>query len=125
QNTPTQIGDTVYVCTPLNKVFALDADTGEQRWTYDPKVTDNQFWNRCRGVGYYEPAAVSNPVGDAPAASGEGMCAQRIVLTASDARLIQLDAKTGELCKDFGTDGVADLTVGLGEIKDHYYMPTS
>ena len=29
QTTPTQIGDSVYVCTPYNKVFALDADTAE------------------------------------------------------------------------------------------------
>lgn len=50
QNTPTQIGDAVYVCTPRNQVFALDADTGAQRWKFDPKA-DAKIWNRCRGVG--------------------------------------------------------------------------
>lgn len=125
QNTPTQIGDTVYVCTPLNKVFALDADTGAQRWVYDPQVKDNKFWNRCRGVGYYEPGAVQNPVSTPLAAPADGMCAQRIVLTTADARLIQLDAKTGEVCKDFADNGAADLLEGLGEVKDQYYMPTS
>ena len=29
QNTPLQIGDTLYSCTPLNVVTALDADTGK------------------------------------------------------------------------------------------------
>ena len=32
QNTPLQIGDTVYTCTAYGKVFALDADTGAERW---------------------------------------------------------------------------------------------
>ena len=29
QNTPLQIGDTIYTCTPTSKVIALDADTGK------------------------------------------------------------------------------------------------
>ncbi|VDR26857.1 Quinate/shikimate dehydrogenase (quinone) [Raoultella terrigena] len=29
ENTPLQIGDTLYSCTPLNVVTALDADTGK------------------------------------------------------------------------------------------------
>ncbi|MEG1328343.1 MAG: membrane-bound PQQ-dependent dehydrogenase, glucose/quinate/shikimate family, partial [Janthinobacterium sp.] len=54
QNTPLQIGDTVYTCTPTSKVIALDADTGKERWTFDPKPANTKTWNRCRGVGYYE-----------------------------------------------------------------------
>jgi glucose dehydrogenase len=30
ENTPLQIGDTLYSCTPLNVVTALDADTGKR-----------------------------------------------------------------------------------------------
>ena len=36
ENTPLQIGDTLYSCTPLNVVTALDADTGKARWRFDP-----------------------------------------------------------------------------------------
>ena len=32
QNTPLQIGDTVFICTPHNNVIALDADTGREKW---------------------------------------------------------------------------------------------
>ncbi|WP_426806370.1 hypothetical protein, partial [Stenotrophomonas sp. SrG] len=39
QNTPLQIGDTLYVCTPHNHVEAINADTGQQRSSFDPKAT--------------------------------------------------------------------------------------
>ncbi|MBU2152556.1 MAG: PQQ-binding-like beta-propeller repeat protein, partial [Alphaproteobacteria bacterium] len=53
QNTPLQVGDTVYVCTPTNVVIAVDADSGKEKWRQDPKVKPS-FWNRCRGVGYWD-----------------------------------------------------------------------
>ncbi len=53
QNTPLQVGDTVYVCTVRNVVNALDADTGEERWSFDPEA-ESPLWQRCRSVGYYE-----------------------------------------------------------------------
>lgn len=137
QNTPIQIGDTVYVCTPLNKVFALDADTGEQRWTYDPQVADTEIWNRCRGVGYYETAAArAQTPAQAPAqtaaqarpvaaAASATPCARRIVLTTIDARLIELDADTGRPCQGFGQGGEVDLKAGMGDVPPAYYQPTS
>lgn len=71
QNTPLQVGDTVYVCTPTNVVIALDADTGRQKWRHDPKVQPF-FWNRCRGVGYWDgtqpKVAVAGAAATAPAA---------------------------------------------------------
>ncbi|WP_280954345.1 hypothetical protein [Pseudaminobacter soli (ex Li et al. 2025)] len=39
-------------------------------------------------------------------------------MTTVDARLIELDAKTGELCHDFGNGGIVDLKTGMGEVKD-------
>ena len=36
ENTPLMIGDVLYVSTPYNRVAALDAETGVERWTYDP-----------------------------------------------------------------------------------------
>ncbi len=136
QSTPLQIGDTVYVCTPYNKVFALNAETGEQRWKFDPKAPDTKTWNRCRGVGYYDAAAqasrppASTPAGGAtvaaaPAPAAAGTCAQRIILTTVDARLIALDTKTGQPCAGFGDNGTVDLKTGLGEVKPNFYMPTS
>ncbi len=36
QNTPILVDDTLYICSPFNKVIALDAETGEERWAFDP-----------------------------------------------------------------------------------------
>lgn len=115
QNTPTQIGDNIYVCTPLNKVISLDATTGQEKWRFDPKAKSNTFWNRCRGVGYYESAVV--PEGQ--------QCHARIILTTIDAQMIALDANTGETCGQFGANGAANLKDGLGDVKETYYFPTS
>ena len=131
QNTPLQIGDTIYTCTPTSKVIALDADTGKQRWTFDPKPSNIKTWNRCRGVGYYEPAKVTNPFRfdgmQAASAPVAGACAKRIVQVTMDARLIQIDAQTGKQCEGFGDKGSVDLTVGLGKVKMNvpYYAYTS
>ena len=47
QNTPLQIGDTLYVCTPYSKVLALDVDSGKEKWRYDSKATaPNWPWFR-------------------------------------------------------------------------------
>ena len=35
--TPLKIDDTLYLCTPHDLVFALDAETGQEKWHYDPK----------------------------------------------------------------------------------------
>lgn len=67
QNTPQMVGDTVYVCTPTNVVIAVDADTGKEKWRHDPKVKPF-FWNRCRGVGYWDGTKTKLAVPSAPAA---------------------------------------------------------
>jgi quinate dehydrogenase (quinone) len=53
QDTPLQIGDTIYTCSRNNRIAALDADTGEVRWGFDSGVQPVD-WAHCRGVGYYE-----------------------------------------------------------------------
>ncbi len=74
QNTPLQVGDTLYVCTPTNVVIALDADTGKEKWRHDPKVKPF-FWNRCRGVGYWDGSqptvAVAGKAASAPPPAGK------------------------------------------------------
>ena len=50
EDTPLMIDDVLYVTTPYNRVVALDADTGAEIWTYDPKTyADGQPPN---GTGY-------------------------------------------------------------------------
>ncbi|MGH8373668.1 MAG: PQQ-binding-like beta-propeller repeat protein, partial [Pseudomonas sp.] len=116
QNTPLQIGDTVYTCTAYGKVFALDADTGAQRWKFDPQGTAPN-WQRCRGLGYSETPASSD---NQPAA-----CTKRLFLPTGDARLIAINADTGKPCEEFGNKGTVDLTTDMGEVKPGYYQQTS
>ncbi len=117
QNTPLQIGDTVYTCTAYGKVFALDADTGAQRWKFDPQGTAPN-WQRCRGLGYSDASAT--PTAEQPSA-----CTKRLFLPTGDARLIALNAETGQPCEEFGNKGTVDLTTDMGEVKPGYYQQTS
>jgi quinate dehydrogenase (quinone) len=117
QNTPLQIGDTVYTCTAYGKVFALDADTGAQRWKFDPQGTAPN-WQRCRGLGYFDSGA-------APVAEQPGACTKRLFLPTGDARLIAINAETGKPCEEFGNQGTVDLTTDMGEVKPGYYQQTS
>lgn len=128
QNTPSQIGDTLYLCTPKNMVIAVDADTGKEKWRHDPKVVAG-FWNRCRGVGYHEAKAIA-PAAPRPAATpatpaSPALCQKRIISSTIDARLFALDAATGAPCPGFGVGGVVSLRDGMGEIKKGFYFPTS
>lgn len=126
QNTPLQVGDTLYVCTAYSKVIALDVDSGKEKWRYDSKSTSPN-WQRCRGLGYYEGAQASNAPAtqDAAAAHKSAQCVRRLFLPTIDARLIALNADTGEPCADFGKNGIVDLKERMGEVKDGYYQQTS
>ncbi|WP_225204826.1 membrane-bound PQQ-dependent dehydrogenase, glucose/quinate/shikimate family [Novosphingobium huizhouense] len=92
--TPIKVADTVYLCTPHNRVLALDAETGKTRWAYDPqiKVTGEMQHLSCRGVSYAEVPQAST-------------CQRRILTATNDARLIALDAATGRPCPGFGANG--------------------
>jgi membrane-bound PQQ-dependent dehydrogenase (glucose/quinate/shikimate family) len=114
ENTPLKVGDTLYVCTGHNIVIALDAETGKERWRHDPKVKagDNLIFD-CRGVAY-----------DAPAAAGATACPRRIYAATIDARLLAINADTGEPCADFGTNGEVSLLEHMGDFTEKYYFTT-
>ncbi|KOC30603.1 glucose dehydrogenase [Comamonas testosteroni] len=126
QNTPQQIGDRLYVCTAYGKVLALDVDTGEEKWKFDPEAKSPN-WQRCRGLGYFDGNEATIKASGAlgkPADAAPG-CRRRLFLPTIDARLIALDPDSGKPCTDFGKDGVLDLTQGMGEVKEGWYQQTS
>lgn len=108
ETTPLKIGDTLYLCSATNILIALDPATGEERWRYDPQVSDEwiPYTAACRGVAYYE----------VPDAEADAPCARRIIEGTLDARLIAVDAETGRPCQDFGTNGAVSITPGMGDV---------
>ncbi|WP_129640892.1 membrane-bound PQQ-dependent dehydrogenase, glucose/quinate/shikimate family [Peristeroidobacter agariperforans] len=113
--TPLQVGDTLYVCLAGNIITALDSATGAERWRFDPKLNDSKvgFTTTCRGVTYHR-SPDSLPA-----------CTERILTATTDARLIAVDAATGQRCTDFGTNGQVSLLTGMGEVKPGFYYVTS
>lgn len=106
QNTPSMIGDGLYVCSATNNVSKLDPATGKEIWKFVSGVKyDNvPYTAACRGVTYY----VSPVVPDNQA------CHARIILATLDMRLIELDAASGQPCAQFGQDGTVNLLTGMG-----------
>lgn len=111
--------NTLYLSTPFDQVFAIDAATGKQTWSFDPKIDRNAFINvvTSRGVAlWHDPnrRAESSP------------CDNRVFIATVESHLLALDALTGQPCQDFGSHGVVDLTknIHLGE-KRWWYEVTS
>jgi quinoprotein glucose dehydrogenase len=102
--TPILTGDKLIACTAFNAVVALDPDTGQELWRYDPEIkTDYRPGNmfNCRGVAVWH-----GPPGTA------GSCAERILTATADRRLIALDLKDGKPCADFGEGGAVRIDPG-------------
>ncbi|MCD9085155.1 membrane-bound PQQ-dependent dehydrogenase, glucose/quinate/shikimate family [Stenotrophomonas sp. SY1] len=125
ENTPLQIGSTLYSCTPENLVTAIDGDTGTAIWKFDPKARTAEHVT-CRGVGYYDIDKDSRLDPASKAAYTAPLCRQRILVSSVDARLFALDAHSGSLCPGFGTDGFVDLKPHMGPTEgSKRYHPTS
>ncbi|MDD9889953.1 MAG: PQQ-binding-like beta-propeller repeat protein [Gammaproteobacteria bacterium] len=107
--TPLMVGELLYMCTGGNRVVALNAESGELAWQFDPLIDSahlNQaryFTTGCRGVSYYQAPPEYN-----------GECQARILTNTTDARLIAVDALSGERCSLFGDQGEVNLTIGMG-----------
>ncbi|MCH2170809.1 pyrroloquinoline quinone-dependent dehydrogenase [Myxococcota bacterium] len=120
QATPIVVNDLLYYCTPFQRVFALDPETGEERWVFDPVLKlrggEGPYPLNCRGVTYWEePAPVPGKA-----------CQKRIFHGTRDSELIALDADTGIPCEGFGEGGRVALREGLESGAPPWeYYPTS
>jgi quinoprotein glucose dehydrogenase len=114
QATPVVAFGLLYFATPTNVVHALEPETGRLRWRHDPRIDRSRPYAEAisRGVAAWEKPG---------AARGEA-CAGRIFAGTLDARLIALDARTGEPCIDFGNAGSVDVLTGL-EVRDANHFP--
>ncbi len=113
ETTPLMIDDVLYLSTPYNKVVALNAETGELLWSYDPKAYE--MGQPANGTGYVHRGV----------AAWRDNGRLRIFMN-SRYRLICLDAKTGKPVTSFGDQGMVDLSQGLiWPINKLHYTETS
>jgi quinoprotein glucose dehydrogenase len=97
---PLVLNDTMYLSTSYNKIVALDAETGEVFWTFDPKAYD---WGLPPNGSHFVHRGVA-------LWSGDG---ERRVFINARWWLYAVDARTGEVIEDFGHEGRVDLTEAL------------
>jgi quinoprotein glucose dehydrogenase len=113
ESTPLVIDGLLYFSTPSNRVIALNAESGQEIWQFDPQAVSpgsRQFFQH-RGVAYWQ-----SETGDD----------RRILYGTFDGRLIALDATTGKPCRDFGKEGSVDLRAGFADAyPDAEYSVTS
>ncbi|MFT8674667.1 MAG: membrane-bound PQQ-dependent dehydrogenase, glucose/quinate/shikimate family [Acetobacter sp.] len=128
ENTPSQIGNVLYSCTPEDIVTAIDADTGKSLWKYDAKARTAEHVS-CRGVGYYDIDKDTSLTAEEKALPTDGTpvsCRQRILVETVDARFLALDAHTGVPCEGFGEHGSVDLKPQMGPTENSKrYHPTA
>ncbi|MBA5872398.1 MAG: PQQ-binding-like beta-propeller repeat protein, partial [Nitrospira sp. CR2.1] len=102
QSNPLIIDGILYTASPLRKILALKAATGERLWTFDPlsERADNPG-RRQRGVVYW--------------ADGN----DRRIFTGAGAYLYAIDAATGKPIRTFGNNG----SIHLGEAIETHGNP--
>jgi quinoprotein glucose dehydrogenase len=111
ESTPIVMDRRLVFTTPTNRVIALDAETGRELWSFDPKLDRGAAYANMwinRGVAAWR----------APDGAGAGACATRLFLATLDARLFALDASTGAPCTGFGEAGAVNLLAGLAPVAD-------
>jgi PQQ-dependent dehydrogenase (methanol/ethanol family) len=85
--TPIVVDDTMFLSSTWSRVYAVDARTGETKWSYDPEVPGEWARKACcdvvnRGVAVYKG---------------------RVYVGTLDGRLVSLDAATGSVVWEVDT----------------------
>lgn len=111
---PIVVNGVMYGVSPKLKLFAVNAATGKEIWTFNPAdSTANKTWHRTsvnmnRGVAYWEK---END--------------KRIIYTVGPI-VFCVNAATGKLVPSFGTDGGINLVNGLDRDPSKLFVaPTS
>ena len=104
--TPLMADATLYIATPFNRIIALEAETGRERWIFDPKLNRIGYYGddfTCRGLALRV---------DSEIVPGQP-CRKTLYEATLDGRLIAVDAETGKACAAFGTAGQVSLKAGI------------
>jgi len=102
EGTPLMVKGVVYTTAGTRRsVVALDAKTGELIWAHSMR-------EGARGA-----AAPRQLSGRGVAYWTDGKGDDRVIYTTTGYRLVELNARDGQLIKSFATDGILDLKVGV------------
>lgn len=115
--TPVLIQDKLIFSTGFNRVIALNPATGKELWVFDPNVDFSQSYSEMftsRGIAVWVDQNDDSI-----------QCHARVFVGTLDARLIAIDANTGELCLAFGKAGYIDLSAGIRRYRKWDYSLTS
>ena len=97
QCNPVMVDGVLYGTSPALRLFALDAATGKEKWSFHAaQVASLKGRARSRGVVVW------------------GTGAERRVFVAAGFTLFAVNAETGKLVESFGQGGRIDLREGLG-----------
>jgi len=105
QCNPIMVDGVLYGLTPRVKLFALDAASGQPKWTFDPATLEPDtvsqdpfaFFKVSRGLMYWQ--------------NEEGT--DKRILYSAGAKLYAVNAANGQVVKSFGNGGYISLDVGL------------
>lgn len=107
ESNPIIIDGVMYTMSARHRVYALNATTGEQIWSFDP-FNGGAGGGVGRGVTYYEDGAD-----------------KRIIFTGGD-QLFSLNAANGQLKSSFGNGGKVSMNIGMrGEPDKISVIPTT
>jgi len=99
--TPLVVKGVMYASTGLSQVAAIDPATGKTLWVYNPKSYENprpaNTGYQHRGLEYWTDGTVD-----------------RILIATGGRQLISIDPETQKPDPNFGTNGIVDLSKGLG-----------
>ena len=106
---PLMIDDVVYVSTMYTRVVALDAETGDELWAFDPQAWRTGPEGGPPGGFKHRGVAVWPATANRQAGAGGDM---RVFINSRDS-LYALDATDGSLIPGFGDGGRVLLTEGF------------
>ena len=98
QTNPLVVGELLYGVNAANGLFAINASTGKEIWTFTPATADETGLGLSRGLMYWP---------------SDGMHKSRLLFS-SGYLLYAVDAITGTLLESFGDSGSIDLRKYLG-----------
>lgn len=113
QATPVYWNGLLFVSTSSNLVIAANAGNGKEVWRFDPNIDRQMSYSESasRGVSIWH--------------GEDKVCPDRIFIGTLSSQLFALNATTGQLCENFGKNGVVDLSKGINNFRPGEYSVTS